>query len=295
MRIPQFLLKTASVAALLPATANAQEASRLEAMIDKQEGRRSEKSVFDGDFVIVGVGLAAAPTYEGSDNSRALPLIGVTGEVRGVSFTIRGPSLTFDIVTIDLSPKVSVSLRPQIRYRPGRSGNLKDDVVERLGKLDGLVEAGGRITFGVDEILSRKDKLSFGVSVRSDVSGKGGGYVITPSATYRLPVSRALAFGFLVSTQFINGKYANYEYGIDVQGATDSGLPVFEGKGGFKEWSVGVATAYDLSGNVLDGGMSIAGGVIYSRLHGSAARTPITSIRGSRDQWFAGAGLAYIF
>lgn len=295
MRIPGHLFKIAAVAVFVPATANAQEVSRLPEATDKQEGRRSEKSVFDGDFVIVGVGVASAPTYEGSNNSRALPLIGVTGEVSGVSFTIRGPSLTFDLVTIDLSPKVSVSLRPQVRYRFGRSGNLKDDVVAKLGKLDGVVEAGGRVSFGVDEILSRKDKLSFGVSVRSDISGKGGGSVVTPSATYRLPVSRALAFGFLVSTQFIDGDYADYEYGIDAQGSSDSGLPMFRGKGGFKDWTVGVATAYDLSGNVLDGGLSVAGGVIYTRLHGSAANTPITSIRGSRDQWFAGAGLAYIF
>lgn len=253
------------------------------------------KSVFDGDYVIVGVGIAAAPSYEGSDNGRALPLIGATGEVKGVGFTIRGPSLSLDLVSIDIAPDIAVGFSTQVRYRSNRTGKVRDEVVARLGKLDGVVEAGGRIGIGFDELLSRKDKLSMGVSVRWDASGKGSGYVVTPSATYRLPLNRHQAVGILVSTQFVNGDYADYNYAISEQGSMDSGLPVFDAKGGFKEWSIGFGAAQDLSGDVLDGGFSIAAGVIYSRLKGSAARTPITSMRGSRDQWFAGAGVAHIF
>ncbi len=253
------------------------------------------KSVFDGDYVIVGVGLAAVPSYEGSDDGSALPLIGATGEIGGVGFTIRGPSLSLDIVNIDIAPDISIGFSPQVRYRSNRNGGIKDEVVARLGKLDGVVEAGGRIGIGFDELLSRKDKLSMGVSVRWDASGKGSGYVVTPSATYRLPLNRHQAIGILVSTQFVNGDYADYNYAISQQGSLDSGLPVFDAKGGFKEWSIGFGAAQDLSGDVLDGGFAVAAGVIYSRLNGSAAKTPITSMRGSRDQWFTGAGLAYIF
>jgi len=283
------------LAGTIPLAANAQESSRLDETIKAQVRPERPKSVFDGDFVIVGAGIAAAPTYEGSDNSRALPLIGATGEVKGIGFTFRGPSLSLDLVNIDLSKDISLGFSTQIRYRAGRSGNLKDDVVEKLPETDDVFEAGGRISLGFDELLSRKDKLSVGVSMRWDVSGKGSGYIVTPSATYRIPVNHAQVFGFLVSTQFMSGKYADYNFGIDAQGSSDSGLPVYIGKGGFKEWTLGVGTARDLSGSVLDGGMSIAAGVLYTRLYGSAAKSPITSIRGSRSQWFYGAGLAYIF
>ncbi len=253
------------------------------------------KSVFDGDYVIVGVGIASAPTYEGSDDARALPLIGATGEIKGIGFTIRGPSLSLDLVNIDIAPDISIGFSPQVRYRSNRSGGIKDEVVARLGKLDGVVEAGGRISVGFDELVSRKDRLSMGVSMRWDVSGKGSGYTVSPSATYRLPLNRSQAIGIRVATQFVSGDYADYNYAISQQGSSDSGLPVFDAKGGFNEWSVGLGAAQDLSGDILDGGFSIAGGVIYTRLVSSAAKTPITSERGSRDQWMIGAGLAYLF
>jgi outer membrane protein len=37
----------------------------------------------------------------------------------------------------------------------------------------------------------------------------------------------------------------------------------------------------------------VAGGVIYSRLLGDAADSPIVDNRGSEDQFFAGIGIAY--
>ena len=37
----------------------------------------------------------------------------------------------------------------------------------------------------------------------------------------------------------------------------------------------------------------LGGGVIYSRLLGDAADSPVTDKRGSRDQFFAGIGIAY--
>lgn len=277
------LLLTGLGALILPAAAWADEAPSRPA------------SVFDGDYVIVGAGIATAPDYEGSDNQRAVPLIGATGEVGGVGFTIRGPSLSLHLIKIDLTPDVSLRLSPQIRYRSNRSGKIKDDVVARLGKLDGVVEAGGRISIGFNELLSRKDKLSIGVGARWDVSGKNAGYVIAPSASYRLPIDRSRAIGIMVSTQFISGDYADYNFAISQQGSLDSGLPVFDAKGGFKKWSIGIGAAQDLSGSVLDGGFSLAVGVFYSRLHGSAAKTPITAQRGSRNQVMVGTGLAYIF
>ncbi|RZJ94436.1 MAG: MipA/OmpV family protein, partial [Novosphingobium sp.] len=86
-----------------------------------------------------------------------------------------------------------------------------------------------------------------------------------------------------------------YNYGIDAAGSAASGLPQYAGRGGFKEWNVGAFTAIDLSGNFLDGGFALGVGAQYSRLQGSAAETPITSIRGKRGQFFVGGGLAYTF
>ena len=56
-----------------------------------------------------------------------------------------------------------------------------------------------------------------------------------------------------------------------------------------------MGVGFDLDGDFRNGGFAIgvAGG--YTRMLGDAARTPYTSIRGDADQWFAAAGIGYIF
>lgn len=254
-----------------------------------------DDTVFDGDYAIVGLGVLSAPSYEGSDSNRIIPAAGVTGEIGGVGFTIRGPSLSLDLLKDKPGQKFGLRFGPQVRLRSNRNGKIGDPVVARLGELDNVVEAGVRVGASFQEVLSKADGLSVGISARWDVSGKGSGRVITPSATYMLPVSKAQAFGFLASAQFADGKYARYNYSISPEGAAASGLPVYDARGGLQEISLGVATARDLSGNFLDGGFAVGAGAMYSRLYGSAAETPITSVRGDRDQWMFGAGVTYTF
>lgn len=256
---------------------------------------KADESVFDGDYLIVGVGAMSLPSYAGSDNSRIIPAAGATGELGGISFTIRGPSLSLDFLPDRAGSDIGIRFGPQVRLRSNRNGKIGDPVVARLGKLDNVVEAGFRLGASFDDVVSREDSFSVGVSARWDVSGKGSGRVITPSATYLLPISRAQAVGLLASAQFVDRKYADYNYSISAEGAAASGLPAYVAKGGLQEVSVGLATARDLSGDFLDGGFSIGAGLMYSRLYGSAAKSPITSIRGSRNQWIFGGGLAYTF
>jgi outer membrane scaffolding protein for murein synthesis (MipA/OmpV family) len=93
----------------------------------------------------------------------------------------------------------------------------------------------------------------------------------------------------------MSGEYARYNYSISPAQSAASGLPAYRAKGGFKEASAGAFTGIDLDGNLLNGGFALGAGVLYSRLYGSAAKTPITRDRGSRSQWIAGGGIAYVF
>ena len=268
----------------------------LPAAVHAQDSLDVDETVFDGDYGAVFAGVAIAPDYEGSDDTRILPVAGIAGEISGVNFTIRGPSLTLRVFETDLGSDAKIYVSPQIRWRGGRKpGRIDDEVVKLLPEIDGLVEAGFRVGLNFDDIISTEDSLSVGVSTRWDISGKGGGNTTTPSVTYRLPVSRAQIIGVTASAQWIDDNYARYTYNISPDAALASGLPAFEADGGFKRFSVGIGTARDLSGNGLDGGLAIGAGVLYTRLYGSAAETPTTSIRGSRDQWLAGAGVGYVF
>lgn len=252
-------------------------------------------SVFEGDYLLVGVGAVFAPSYEGSNDTKILPAGGVMGRVAGIDFSPRAAGVAFDFLPNPKGSTVNFNAGPVFRYRGNRTGNIKDPVVERLGTLDGVIEGGVAVGISLRKLINEFDMLSVGTDVRWDISGKGGGRVIAPGVSYFTPLSPGIAVGARAGAEFVDDTYARYSYSISPAGSLASGLPTFGGKGGFKEWNVGAFTAIDLNGNFLDGGLALGAGAQYSRLQGSAADTPITAIRGKRGQFFAGAGLAYTF
>ncbi len=68
-------------------------------------------------------------------------------------------------------------------------------------------------------------------------------------------------------------------------------LPIFRtinGASGLRDVRIPMMAIYSLSPK-----WHIAGGLIYSRLVGDASDSPVVDERGSRDQLFAGLGVAY--
>lgn len=264
-------------------------------LLAEREKTESATSVFDGDYAIVGVGVAGMPTYEGSDRMRAVPGIAAVGRVGGIGFRLRGPSLATDLIDDPEGARIGLRLGPTIRYRSNRKSHIGDEVVARLGTLDDVVEVGvgGGVNFR--KVLSRQDNLSLGGGVRWDITGRNGAMTASASVNYLLPLSRAQVIGMHVSGEFMDDDHADYNFTVTPQGSAASGLPAYKAKGGFKELNLGAFTARDLNGNFLDGGFAVGAGAMYSRLYGSAARSPITSERGSRNQWLLAAGVAYTF
>jgi outer membrane protein len=252
-------------------------------------------SAFKGDYLIVAAGSIYASDYDGSDDYRFAPAAGFRARVGDVRLFSRAIGIGADFIPDARSSDVSFSLGPVVRYRANRSGKVRDRVVRLLPELDATFEAG--ITMGVsfDGLITRKDSLSFGSDVRWTVSGNKGGRIITADVSYFTPVSRAAGIGFSFGASHVNRDFADYNYSVDPAGSGASGLPLYRAKGGWKNWSARLVAGYDLDGNLLNGGWAVGGAISYTRLTGSAARTPITALRGSRSQWLAGAGLAYTF
>lgn len=251
--------------------------------------------VFDGDYVIVGIGVGGVPTYEGSDKMRLLPVAGAYGRIARHKFRIRGPNLSVDLIHHSPGRHLRFRFGPTIRYTGNRTGGIKDDVVEKLGKLKSGFEGGVSFGAAYRRLFHSYDSLSLSGSVRWDLSGRHGGTVYGSALSYTTPLSRAQVLGVRVSASFSDDDYADYNYSVTPGGSAASGLPVYKAKGGLKELNVGAFTARDLSGDFRDGGFSLGVGALYGRLQGSAAETPITSIRGSADQWIVGGGLSYTF
>lgn len=274
--------------ALLAAPAAAQEAAPLSA----------EGSAFSGDFLIAGAGVAAVPSYEGSDDLVATPAGAVAGRIGGIGINARAFGLALDLIDDSRrSGGIGFTLGPVLRYRTNRSGRVVDDVVAKLGKLKGVVEAGVVAGIDVKKVFNPYDSLSFSVDLRWDVSGRGSGMIVAPGISYLTPVSKGIAVGGALSANFIDRRYANYNFGITPAGSLATGgvLPAYVGRGGLKDAGVGAFTAFDLNGNFLDGGPALGIGAMYSRLFNSAAESPVTSIRGRRSQLIFGAAASYTF
>jgi MipA family protein len=254
-----------------------------------------EKSVFDGDFLIVGAGAVALPAYEGADETAFIPAAGIAGRIGGVGISPRAAGVALDLLPDRPGARIGFNIGPVVRLRLNRTGRIKDPAVASLGKLRGVIEGGVAVGVTVKRVLNPHDQLSAGVDLRWDISGRGGGGLISPAVSYLTPVSRAQVVGLLASAEFADRRFAEYNYGISPAGSAASGLPAFAARGGLKALNFGAFTARDLDGNLLNGGFAIGVGGMYTRLKGSAARTPMTALRGSRNQWVAAAGLGFTF
>ena len=255
----------------------------------------SADSAFQGDYLSVGVGLMRTSDYEGSDDYKWGPAAGFRGRVGDVRIFSRAIGIGADFLPEPRGSDVHFTLGPVIRYRANRTGKVKDPVVRLLPELDGVMEAGVTMGVSFDGILIKQDNISFGSDVRWGVTGNKGSRIITLNAGYSTPLSPALGVGVSVGVDHVNRDYADYNYSVDTAGSLASGLPVYRGKGGWKNAGGRVFAGYDLDGNIRNGGWVVGAALSYERLLGSAANTPITRLRGSRDQWMMGLGLGYTF
>jgi outer membrane scaffolding protein for murein synthesis (MipA/OmpV family) len=254
-----------------------------------------EKSAFDGDFLIVGAGAVLLPSYEGSDDTVAIPGAAVAGRIGGIGISPRAAGVALDLVPDKTKARLAFNFGPVVRLRVNRTGRIKDPVVANLGKLRAVIEGGIALGVTAKRVLNPHDQLSLGVDLRWDISGRGGGGLVSPAVSYLTPVSRAQVVGLLASAEFADRRFAEYNYGVTPAGSAASGLPAFAARGGLKALNFGVFTARDLDGNLLNGGFALGAGAMYTRLKGSAARTPITTLRGSPNQWVFAAGLGFTF
>ncbi len=257
------------------------------------------ETVFDGDFLSIGVGVGYNASYSGSDDYSINILPIVQASVGGIDINPRPAGIAVDLIP-DPEQGVSLSAGPMVRLRNDRTDaeDIKDDIVAAYGELDRAVELGGSVGVKVPQVLNPFDSLSFSVDAAWDVAGAHGGMYWSPGVTYFTPVSRATAASLSLSATFIDDDFADYYYSVAPTNTllpAEDVLPGFQAEGGLQSYGVNLLLAHDLSGDVTDGGLSIIGIGGWSKLVNDAADTPFTSIRGNNDQYFVALGLGYTF
>ena len=290
--------------ALLAAPASAQDvpsdaAAELPPVADvpppEGEGPPAPEVLDDGsDNLTVGLGAAYTPSYEGSDSYVVIPAAAVRGRVSGFRFQSRSTYLYVDLVPEGKDYALDLQLGPIAGVRLNRNNRIKDAQVRALGELDEAYEVGAFAGLSRTGVLHAYDTLGVRVDYVQDVSDVHDSHVITPSIEYSTPLSRTIFIGASLSAEYAGDGYARTYFGVTPAGAAASGLPAYDLDGGWKNWSLGLTTAYSLSGDLRRGLALFALGS-YGRLLDAYKRSPVVAIAGDRDQFFAAAGLGYTF
>ncbi len=252
-------------------------------------------SILDGDYVVLGLGAAALPSYEGSDDTIVTAAPFAQGAVSGFDFATRGLGIGVDLIREPKGSKLNVQFGPVLSLNLDRNSRIKDRVVRRLGKIGPAIQGGGYAGLAYSGLLNPFDTLGAQVEVVTDLGDVHKGTLITPSASYGTPLSTAFYALVTVSATHISDNYARRYFGVTPAGALASGLPAFNARGGWKDAGGSLSLAYDLSGDLRDGGFGLFARGSYARLQEDAARSPVVRIRGDRDQLFAAVGVTYAF
>lgn len=260
-----------------------------------QEEEDIPKNVFEGDSITVGAGVIAGPSYEGSDDGMISAIPAIRGRIKGITINPRPRGFALDLLPDTRGAKVDFSLGPAVGLSFNRARHIKDPVVKAAGKLDMAVELGVAGGVSVNRVLHDYDWLTVSTDVRWDVAGAYGGMTWQPSVSYNTPLSKGVLVTVMGFARHVDDDYARYYYSVTPAQSAASGLPEYNAKGGWDKLGLGALVAWDLSGDLRDGGFAVLGIASYSRMLNDGKTTPFTSLRGDPDQWMGGLGLAYTF
>lgn len=275
-----FLPAAIAAAALWPNPAMSQEGSPI-------------GSSEDLDTITVGLGIGTTTSYSGARDYKIIPGGVLRGTIAGHDFQINGPQIFVDAIPNDPARTIDIEFGPIAGISTNRSGDVSDERVKALGKLDVAVELGARGAIGMRGILNRTDKIAVAITTIWDVAGAHNSRVVSPAVEYSTLIGRRSFLRLAVTSEFAGDQYARYNFGITPEGSVASGLAAYKPDGGLTSLGANAFTAYSLSGKRT--GWALFGIVSYKRLQGDIANSPIVTETGSPNQFLAFAGLAYTF
>ncbi|TNF53080.1 MipA/OmpV family protein [bacterium] len=226
----------------------------------------------------LGIGVGAAPDYEGSQNYEAVPIpfARVVWD-NGWDLTLQGPNLK-----LNLLPHEVFSLGPVAHYRPGRD-DVENDKVDRLEDVDDAFELG--VFAGFD-----KDNWNALIEVRQDVADGHDGLLVELGGGYRWPVQEGMSVSIGAETTYASGDYMNSYFSIDSTNSARSGLKTFNADEGFKDVGFTLGISYMINEN-----WRVQGIGNYTLLLDDAADSPVVDDEGDENQYFGGILFIYTF
>lgn len=172
-------------------------------------------------------------------------------------------------------------------YRFGRS-DVRDEVVDRLPDVNGSLDLGWSLgAEWIDpENIARRVRID--AFATHDVTGEHDGTVAGVSSTGWIPIPKVMLLGLYGAVSWGDDSYTDTYFSITPGGAAASGLPTFEAGGGVRDARLAAVGMWPIGENWV-----VGAGLLYMRLLGDAADSPVTKDRGDANQLLGGIGLGY--
>lgn len=237
---------------------------------------QDEKAAFDREgwrgALTLGVGLR--PDYEGSDDYEVIPVPMSRVEWRGFGFYTYGTRAMLDVL-----PQHALMGGPMLHYRFGRD-DVEDSRVDALPDVDDAVEAGAFFGIRIPTGEDPRELLVPTVTFLQDLSGGHSGWLAAGHVTNTFVLLKPLALELGGTVTYASEDYEQAYFGIDPAGAAASGLDAYEPGGGFKDVRLHAALEFYLSRS-----WSLGTTLVYKRLVGEAADSPIVEDAGTANQF----------
>ncbi len=233
----------------------------------------------------VGIGVGAYPDYLGSKDYS----VGAIPVARYHFWGRRDITLVGNTLNVNLLEGPGWRLGPSGILRFGRS-DVKNDVVSRVHEVDPSIDLGlfGGYTW-VDPDEPRK-RVGATMWALGDVTDSHGGWTAGGNVFGAYPVLRALTLLGGAALTYGSRSYMTAYFGVTPADAQASGLGVYQPDAGIRDVRGWLVALVHLSPR-----WALGAGVLYSRLADDAARSPIVSEQGSRNQWIYGIGGMYFW
>jgi MipA family protein len=249
----------------------------------------SAQSFIEPDTVpkVIGLGVGMAPDYRGSDDYKAVlaPFAHYTFSGTNRYLQLSATELTFNVLN-----NAKYRFGPVLNYHPGRDDDVDDELVKRMQKIDGTVEAGvfGEIAWIAPN--NPRNRFILGVTLLKDIGGEGDGFRARFNARYWQQLAPAVDFHIGGGIIYADSNYNSHYFSVTPQNVGTSGLPFFNASSGVNEYYITLGGLVYFNRNWLG-----VIGLRASKISGDAKDSPVVSLRGDSTQLIGGIGAGYMW
>lgn len=224
----------------------------------------------------VGLGVAAVPDYEGSNDYQAVPIPYLNWQSDHRYFNLTALTAKGNVLNSEI-----IEFGPRLKIRRKRD-DVHNDQVDDMKSTDTAAELGA---FVAAKYQRWRGEVWFSQDVADAYNGQLAGF----EGSYTYPITPSWILKSSLTTTYASGKFMQTYFGVDSRDSQRSGLRQYNANAGFKD--VGGDLALSYAGWEHWG---LTGVFSYDRLLNDAEDSPVTKV-GSANQFVFGALLTYRF